>query len=34
MLLYMAARAQLVREIIQPALREGNWVISDRFSYE
>lgn len=31
MLLYMAARAQLVREIIQPALREGNWVISDRF---
>jgi dTMP kinase len=31
MFLYMAARAQLVREVIQPALAEGHWVISDRF---
>lgn len=31
MLLYMAARAQLVREVIEPALAEGAWVISDRF---
>lgn len=31
MLLYMASRAQLVRERIQPALREGHLVISDRF---
>ena len=31
MFLYMASRAQLVREVIQPALRNGDWVISDRF---
>jgi len=31
MLLYMAARAQLVREVIQPAIDEGRWVIADRF---
>ena len=31
MFLYMAARAQLVREVIQPALAEGHWVISYRF---
>ena len=31
MLLYMAARAQLVEEIIQPALAAGRTVVSDRF---
>jgi len=31
MLLYMASRAQLVAERIEPALREGHMVISDRF---
>lgn len=31
MLLYMAARAQLVEEIIEPSLRAGKSVISDRF---
>jgi dTMP kinase len=31
MLLYMAARAQLVEEIIQPALAAGKTVVSDRF---
>lgn len=31
MLLYMAARAQLVEEIIRPALRAGKTVVSDRF---
>ena len=30
-LLYMAARAQLVKEIIVPALREGKIVLCDRF---
>ena len=29
--LYEAARSQLVREIIKPALERGVWVISDRF---
>jgi dTMP kinase len=31
MLLYMAARAQMMHEVIQPALDEGKIVISDRF---
>ena len=31
MLLYMAARAQMMKEIIQPALDEGKVVLSDRF---
>lgn len=31
MLVYMAARAQLVRERIQPALAEGQAVVCDRF---
>jgi dTMP kinase len=31
MLLYMAARAQLVDEVIQPALDAGRTVVSDRF---
>lgn len=31
MCLYMAARAQLVKEVILPALKEGKIVISDRF---
>lgn len=30
-LLYMAARAQLVEEIIEPALKKGKIVIADRF---
>jgi dTMP kinase len=32
MLLFAAARAQLVGEVIMPALREGQIVIADRFS--
>jgi dTMP kinase len=31
MLIYMASRAQLVDEVIQPALKAGRVVISDRF---
>ncbi|MGD9015637.1 MAG: dTMP kinase [Candidatus Omnitrophota bacterium] len=31
MLLYMAARAQLVQEIIKPALARGYFVVCDRF---
>ncbi len=31
MLLYMASRAQLVEQIVQPALAKGHLVIADRF---
>ncbi len=31
LLLFEAARAQLVREVIEPTLAAGVWVISDRF---
>jgi len=31
MLLYMAARAQLVEEVIKPALATGKTIVSDRF---
>ena len=32
LLLFLAARAQLVRNVIEPALASGKWVLSDRFS--
>lgn len=31
LLLFAASRAQLVREIVAPALKRGTWVIADRF---
>ena len=31
LMLFAAARAQLVREVIEPALAEGEWVLCDRF---
>lgn len=31
LLLFAASRAQLVREVIVPALDEGTWVVADRF---
>jgi len=32
LLLMFAARAQLVREVLQPALAAGHWVLCDRFT--
>ena len=32
LLLFLAARAQLVRDVIRPALESGAWVVCDRFS--
>ena len=32
LLLFLAARAQLVKNVIRPALADGTWVLSDRFS--
>lgn len=32
LLLFLAARVQLVKNVIRPALESGTWVVSDRFS--
>ena len=32
LLLFLAARAQLVEKVVAPALAAGTWVVSDRFS--
>lgn len=32
LLLFLAARAQLVKNVIRPALAAGKWVVCDRFS--
>ena len=32
MLLFAASRAQLTREVIQPALESGTWVVCDRYA--
>lgn len=31
LLLYQASRAELVQKVIKPALKKGDWVVSDRF---